>query len=126
MDRPAHHIFFSSHELSEVELICDRVAILVNGSEVQSGRLEEILRPLSSYRVNFRVPESPSEGLRDILANSVQDEERKGMHILSVKEGSRLPEVISTIMHNGGELLDIRADHSSLEDFFCQRITEPS
>ncbi len=36
-------IFFSSHELSEVELLCDSVAILKNGSVVRAGSLKEIL-----------------------------------------------------------------------------------
>ena len=35
-------IFFSSHELSEAELICDRVAILKNGSIVKLGSIQEL------------------------------------------------------------------------------------
>lgn len=37
-------IFFSSHELSEVELICDRVGILNRGRLIKSGRLKEFLK----------------------------------------------------------------------------------
>ncbi len=37
-------IFFSSHELSEVELICDSIAILKGGRLVRTGGLGEILR----------------------------------------------------------------------------------
>ena len=36
-------IFFSSHELSEVELQCDSVAILVGGKTVRQGRLGQVL-----------------------------------------------------------------------------------
>ena len=36
-------IFFSSHELSEVELICDHVGIIHRGRLIRSGRLDEIL-----------------------------------------------------------------------------------
>ena len=35
-------IFFSSHELSEAELICDRVAILKQGARVWCGALREV------------------------------------------------------------------------------------
>lgn len=35
-------IFFSSHELSEAELICDRVAILKEGSLVWSGTMQDV------------------------------------------------------------------------------------
>lgn len=42
-----HHrgktIFFSSHELSEVEMICDEIAIIKNGTLLKSGKLESLL-----------------------------------------------------------------------------------
>ena len=37
-------IFFSSHELSEVELISDRVGILHNGSLIKTEKMENILK----------------------------------------------------------------------------------
>ena len=37
-------VFFSSHELGEVETICDRVAILHQGELKREGRVEDILR----------------------------------------------------------------------------------
>jgi ABC-2 type transport system ATP-binding protein len=36
-------VFFSSHELSEVELLCDSIAILHRGRVVKSGPLSEVL-----------------------------------------------------------------------------------
>lgn len=38
-------VFFSSHELSEVELVCDRIAILVRGRLVAEGPATELVRP---------------------------------------------------------------------------------
>lgn len=37
-------IFFSSHELSEVELLCDTVAILKDGALVSAGPIGEVLK----------------------------------------------------------------------------------
>src|SRR3954467_7149034 len=37
-------IFFSTHILSDVEMMCDRVAILRRGEVVVSGRLQDLLR----------------------------------------------------------------------------------
>ena len=119
-------IFFSSHELGEVELISDRVAILVNGSEVQSGKLSEILQPLSSHTVSYRVPETVPDALKGYVDRSKPDPKQHGVFLLSVSESAELPRIIAEMTENGAELIDIRADQSSLEDFFCERITEPS
>ncbi|HXG49287.1 MAG TPA: ABC transporter ATP-binding protein [Methylomirabilota bacterium] len=37
-------VFFSSHELGEVETVCDRVAILANGTLRAEGRVDDLLR----------------------------------------------------------------------------------
>jgi ABC-2 type transport system ATP-binding protein len=46
-------VFFSSHELSEVELVCDRVAILVGGELAAEGRVEDLVRPGESLERYF-------------------------------------------------------------------------
>lgn len=38
-------VFFSSHELSEVELSCDQVAILSQGKLIASGAISELVQP---------------------------------------------------------------------------------
>jgi ABC-2 type transport system ATP-binding protein len=37
-------VFFSSHELGEVETVCDRVAILCEGQKKEEGRVEELVQ----------------------------------------------------------------------------------
>ncbi len=44
-------IFFNSHILSEVEQICDRVAILTQGSLICSGSLNDLLGTQNTYQV---------------------------------------------------------------------------
>jgi ABC-2 type transport system ATP-binding protein len=44
-------IFFNSHILSEVEQICDRVAILSHGELICSGSLDELLGTTNTYHV---------------------------------------------------------------------------
>jgi ABC-2 type transport system ATP-binding protein len=46
-------VFFSSHELSEVELVCDRVAILSRGELAAEGRIDELIRPGESLERYF-------------------------------------------------------------------------
>jgi len=48
-------VFFSSHELSEVELVCDRIAILAKGRIVREGATADLVPPgerLERYFMN--------------------------------------------------------------------------
>ena len=38
-------VFFSSHELSEVEMVCDRIAVLARGRIVAEGAASELVKP---------------------------------------------------------------------------------
>jgi ABC-2 type transport system ATP-binding protein len=58
-------VFFSSHELSEVELVCDRVAILVGGSLAAEGRVDELVKPgqsLERYFIELTTRERDRKG----------------------------------------------------------------
>ena len=46
-------IFFSSHELSEVELLCDSVAILKDGKTIKSGSMASLLAGLGEPLERF-------------------------------------------------------------------------
>jgi ABC-2 type transport system ATP-binding protein len=46
-------VFFSSHELSEVELVCDRLAILARGRLVAEGKAADLARPGESLEQYF-------------------------------------------------------------------------
>ena len=46
-------VFFSSHELSEVELACNRVVILAAGQLVANGRVSELVKPGQSLERYF-------------------------------------------------------------------------
>ena len=46
-------VFLNSHLLSELELVCDRVAILVNGLVARQGTLKELTEETLDYRVVF-------------------------------------------------------------------------
>jgi len=47
-------IFLNSHLLSELEMVCDRVAILVNGHVARQGTLHELTEHTVEYRVSFQ------------------------------------------------------------------------
>jgi ABC-2 type transport system ATP-binding protein len=46
-------VFFSSHELSEVELVCDRVLMLVGGNLAAAGAVKDLVAPGESLERYF-------------------------------------------------------------------------
>src|ERR1700722_17360852 len=46
-------VFINSHLLSELELICDRMAILVSGQVAKSGTLDELTAARQRYEIQF-------------------------------------------------------------------------
>src|SRR5262249_23177328 len=56
-------VFISSHELSEVELICDRVAIINKGVIESQGKLTELLK---GGRIEITVEGVPEQFLKDM------------------------------------------------------------
>ena len=56
-------IFFSSHELSEVELLCDSIAILKSGKLVKSGPLQEVLGSSDEPLERFFIRTVKGDGL---------------------------------------------------------------
>lgn len=50
-----HTVFLNSHLLQEIELVCDRVAILNRGSVLKTGSVQELTRTLSDAPMQFQL-----------------------------------------------------------------------
>jgi ABC-2 type transport system ATP-binding protein len=62
-------IFISSHLLSEIQLMCDRVAIISHGSVIFEGGVNEMIHQAKKYVV-WQVPQHQAEQARVIIASS--------------------------------------------------------
>ncbi len=58
-------VLLSSHLLSDVEDVCDRIAILYNGRIQATGPISELLAERNRYQINL--PELPPEKLKAVL-----------------------------------------------------------
>ncbi len=109
-------IFFNSHVLSDVELICDRVAILAQGELICEGTIDELLgTDTEIYQVRGRGGDA--DLLRQIIPNlEVQSEYWHGEY-----QGE--PEhLLQAIHQHRAQLLKMDLIRPSLEDFFIQQL----
>lgn len=105
-------VFFSSHILSEVQAICDRVGIIREGRLVTTQRVEELMSQRMS-RINLTFADLPPDGAFDI--EGVTEVSRTEQSImLEVREN--LPQVLATAAEN--DIHDIETINVSLEEIF--------
>lgn len=110
-------VFFNSHVLSDVETICDRIAILDQGELVCSGELETLLGPAHHYRV------SGHGGELDQLAAWLVDLTLQGNSWHGYLKGN-LGDFIAYISASGSEVTSLQLARPSLEDFFIGQIRQ--
>lgn len=110
-------IFFNSHVLSDVEKICDRIAILARGELLKVGSLDEILGTKKSYHVIVR-------GGENIEWNQwlthVKQENDFTMGELTGNQG----EFINYLKMISAELISMNLSRDSLEEYFIRILEE--
>jgi len=114
-------ILISSHQLSEVEDVCDGVAIIDRGRNIASGSLDELLQSEEQYEISLGGP------LPDFNAALPQSafwkDEKKGRLNLRRED---LNAALKLLMDNGGSISEVRQKRLSLEEFFTTRVERSS
>jgi len=112
-------ILFSSHILSDVEMLCDRVTILRQGRVVADGALDDLLRP-ASRRVDVEARGVPPD-LRAKLAPRVKEEHEHGETWAVTIEGqANANEILAALVGAGAELVSVVPRRETLEDLFVR------
>jgi ABC-2 type transport system ATP-binding protein len=113
-------IFLNSHILSEVEQICDRIAILAQGELICSGSLDELLGVEKTYYV--RGQGGNTEVLRKWIVNLVFESDGSWQGILQ----EDYYDFLASLRLMGGKVLTLKIYRQSLEDFFIEQIQKQS
>lgn len=110
-------ILVSSHLLSEIELIADRMIIIDKGKKVVEGAVKELFDP-SKMIVNVEL-ENPAEMLKvlqsSIWAEHITEATASGF-VLQINK-TQIPGFTSFIINEGGRLISLQPKYS-LEDYF--------
>jgi ABC-2 type transport system ATP-binding protein len=112
-------ILLNSHLLTEVERVCDRVAIVDHGRVLASGRIDDLL---GESTVNVRVTDLPPAAIEDLrLLGSVEVGD-DGWLTFTGLEDERIPDVVAAIVSAGGRVHAIDAGRATLEDLFMRLV----
>src|SRR3989440_4836999 len=103
-------IFLSSHLLSEVELVCDRVAVLHRGRLVRLGRTADLLQSSEQTEIVAR----------GIAANAFGGAVAQDGQVRFTVESSKQRVALENVWNLGGEVLSVNPVRRSLEDIFLE------
>jgi ABC-2 type transport system ATP-binding protein len=112
-------VFFTSHILQDIEMICDRVAIIVGGRIVKEGAL----RDLVTERVLFT--EAIVRGLApEAFAGIGESVSAQGDRVLlRIFDEAKVDAVLDLVRGNKGRLLSLSPRTETLEDIFIETVT---
>lgn len=113
-------LFFSSHVMSDVEQICDRVSILVKGKLTHQGRIDELLAQGTQAVeiVATGVNSTVQSDLREIARRYRRLDEQD---LFTFSDERQANEAVQRIQQQGGQLVQFVPIKESLEDFFLRQ-----
>jgi ABC-2 type transport system ATP-binding protein len=113
-------VFLNSHLLGEVELVCDRVAIIDQGRVVRGGRLAELVGPATALRLLL---DRVDEYLLGALRRLGQVRSVEGVAVtLQVDDLDVAPAVAECVVRSGYRLFELAPVQRSLEEVFVDLV----
>ncbi len=140
-------VFLNSHLLSELEMVCDRVAIMVQGKVASQGTIDELTQDGRRYEIELAYdtgvaerhlagllvggagqPQGHTPGalMRLSAAPEVEGTVDRGMLILKTTDPERVQPVLDDIRKRGLTIRSVRQHRPSLEDLFMRAVVDPT
>ena len=110
-------IFLNSHLLSEIEMICDRVAILDHGKILRVGDVRELTRRRDRWRIAV---EGDVDAARAALAETRSPDVVRGALEFSATSAEELNAAIDLLRAKGVLIREVHAVSASLEEAFLE------
>lgn len=114
-------VLLNSHLLGELEMICDRVAILVRGRVVRQGTVADLTRESSRYEITVAGP-PPAWVAADRLVSGPEQATR---FTLPGDDAADLQPVIDRLRNEGRTIVSVIPVRESLEDLFMRAVGVP-
>lgn len=107
-------VFLSSHILQDIEMICDRVAVIINGVIVSEGVLDDLIK----QKVLFT--EATVSGIQpEVLKKLGESLHKRGdQTLIKIYDQEKIALLLELAHEQGGRIHALVPRHQSLEDIF--------
>ena len=107
-------VFVSSHLLSEIELMCDRIAIIQNGQLIDLREMNQL------EEAHYYIEAQPAEQTRELLIAQGLVLEVSGSGFIAKVEQTRIPSIIQALVAADLEVFAVQPFRKTLEDQFLE------
>ncbi len=107
-------VFFSSHILQDMEMMVDRVGIILAGTIRRQGRLSAMIGRSTQY-VEVACEAIGEKELAQIRPDFSR---RDGFFLLTLPDDADVNLVVESIIHQGGRIVSVQPVKMTLEDIF--------
>jgi len=115
-------VFLNSHFLSEVELTCDRIAIIDRGRVVRQGAVDELTDALIEVKIRAgNLSDALVAGLSQWGQVIARNQDRVEMQ---VESETVLPEIANWLVSGGAKVYSLTPQRLSLEELFVRTVEE--
>lgn len=119
-------VFVSSHLLAEMQLMCDKIAVLQKGELVRIENVHEFISKDSVSQVYLEVDTSQVERTKMLVADlnntAIDGDGPNQLQIQMNKDG--VPELNKLLLNNGIRVFSIHVQEQTLEDKFLEIMEE--
>jgi ABC-2 type transport system ATP-binding protein len=109
-------VFLNSHLLSEVQQVCDRVAVVERGRVVASGTMQELL---GSGEVRIRVTDLDEAGVQAIAPFGTASWSGDLLTVVGVPP-EKVPDLVAELVRLGARVHSVERGRQTLEERFIQ------
>ena len=107
-------VFVSSHMLSEIELMCDRIAV------IQNGKLIDIREMSETQDSFYYIEATPAEKVKQLLVDGGFTVESFKDGLLVNAEQHQIPGLIESFIAEGVQVFAVQPQRKTLEDEFLE------
>jgi ABC-2 type transport system ATP-binding protein len=112
-------VFLSSHQLSDVELVCDRVCILNYGKLVKAGRVDDLVAEGRTEVLASEVSAEVAGKLQEVTGHAIAD---NGHVRVTCADSQLVNEVVDLIRNGNGRIVSVVPLKRSLEEIFVETV----
>jgi len=109
-------VFLNSHLLSELEMVCDRVAILVDGLVARQGTLSELTEHTIEYRITISGDATPAKSKLESIGANIDN------HVVSISghDTNKINLAIDALRSHNVLIESVEPHRFSLEDILVE------